>query len=177
MVRKAHPGGSVADKKRRPSEVFAKRLRETRKARGMSQTELAQRMTDWGRPMSREALLRIENGSRGVSLDEALALAATLFAVPPHLLTPLGDEYVWLTDKMGVDGEGMRAWLRYGDAFIADSGDLPDELVADRLQEAIAVHAQALVDATRGNDEAGKREALRAIGQAVLEGERRRTDA
>jgi hypothetical protein len=26
-------------------------------------------------------------------------------------------------------------------------------------------------------DEAGKREALRAIGQAVLEGERRRTDA
>jgi hypothetical protein len=142
----------------------------------MSQTKLAQRMTDWGRPMSREALLRIENESRGVSLDEALALIACLFAVPPHLLTPPGDEYVWLTDNLGVNGEEMRAWLRYGDAYIAQSGDLPDELVADRLQAAIVVHAQALVDATRGDDEAGKREALRAIGEAVLERERRWTD-
>jgi transcriptional regulator with XRE-family HTH domain len=164
------------DKKRRPSEVFAARLRETRRARNMSQTKLAQRMTDWGRPMSREALLRIENESRGVSLDEALALIACLFAVPPHLLTPPGDEYVWLTDNLGVNGEEMRAWLRYGDAYIAQSGDLPDELVADRLQAAIVVHAQALVDATRGDDEAGKREALRAIGEAVLERERRWTD-
>jgi transcriptional regulator with XRE-family HTH domain len=93
MVRKLHQGGDVAaDKKRRPSEVFAVRLRETRKARNLSQTELARRMTNAGRPMSKEALLRIENGTRGLSLDEAIALIAVLFAVPPHLLTPPGDE-------------------------------------------------------------------------------------
>jgi transcriptional regulator with XRE-family HTH domain len=166
----------VTGERRRPSEVFAARLRETRKARGMSQTDLAQRMTDWGRPMSREALLRIENGTRGVSLDEALALAAALFAVPPHLLTPPGDEYVWLTDKLGVDGEGMRLWLRSGDAWIAHSGDLPDELVADRLQAAIAVHAQALVDAMRGDDKAGKVEAYKAIERTVLEARAKREE-
>jgi transcriptional regulator with XRE-family HTH domain len=167
----------VTDKKRRPSEVFAARLRETRKARGFSQTELARRMTDWGRPMSKEALLRIENGTRGISLDEALALAAALFAVPPHLLTPPGDEFVWLTDKMGVDGEGMRAWLRYGDAFIADSGDLPDELIADRALAKVSVHAQAFVDAMRGDDKAGKLEAFHALDQTLLEERGRRERA
>lgn len=167
----------MTSEKRRPSQVFATRLRETRKARAMSQTDLAQRMTDGGRPMSREALVRIENGTRGVSLDEALALAAALFAVPPHLLTPPGDEFVWLTDKMGVDGEGMRAWLRYGDAFIAHSGELPDELVADRALATVAVHAHALVDAIRGDDKAGKLEAFRALEQTVLNERDRRENA
>lgn len=167
----------MTDEKRRPSEVFAARLRETRKARGLSQTELARRMTESGRPLSKEALLRIENGTRGLSLDEALALTAVLFVVPPHLLTPPGDEIVWLTDKVGVDGEGMRAWLRYGDAFIAHSGDLPDELVADRALAALGAHALALVDAIRGDDKAGKLEAFHALEQTVLDERARREKA
>ena len=90
------------------------------------------------------------------------------------MLTPPGEEIVWLAKDHGVNGEGMRAWLRFGDAFIAQSGDLPDELFEDRAQRAIAIHAQALVDAIRGEDAAGKREALRAIGETVLEEEARK---
>src|SRR5688500_17476466 len=83
----------------KPSEVFASRLRELRISRGMSQAELAKRMTAVGRPISKVGLLRIESGARGISLDEAIALIAELHAVPPHLLTPPEGEYVWLTDK------------------------------------------------------------------------------
>jgi hypothetical protein len=70
----------------------------------------------------------------------------------------------------------MRAWLRYGDAWIADSGDLPDELVADRVQYAIAAHAMALVDAIRGEDKAGKLEAFKAIERTILEARARREE-
>lgn len=164
----------------RPSQVFAGRLRETRKARGLTQTELAQRMTDAGRPMSKAALLRIENGTRGISLDEALALIAILWAVPPHLLTPPDGELVCLTDEIGVDGGGLRGWLRYGHTFATSSGDLPDELVTDRVLETIAIHAVAFVDAMRGKDKAGQLEALRAIDETVADDRARkagRTDA
>ena len=79
----------------RPSEIFARRLREVRTARGESQETLAQTMTERGAcPLSKAALLRIEKGKgfdeggRGLSLDEAIALAAVLNAAPAHLLTP-----------------------------------------------------------------------------------------
>src|SRR5688500_4231713 len=104
----------MRDDWKRPSEIFAARLRETRKARDLTQTELAQLMTDAGLPLSKPALLRIENGERGLSLDEAIALSAVLYAVPAHLLTPPDDGIVALTDKLGVDGEGLRAWLLHG---------------------------------------------------------------
>jgi hypothetical protein len=70
----------------------------------------------------------------------------------------------------------MRAWLRYGDAFIAGSGDLPEELVEDRAMHAMAVHAQALVDAKRNGDTAGIQDAYHAM-EAVLDAERERREA
>ena len=159
---------------RRPSEVFAWRLREVREAKDLSQGELARRLTEAGRPISRNALLQIERGKRGISLDEAIALIAQLDVVPAHLLTPEEGERVGLTDDRTVDGMEIRAWLRYGFSFIAAAGDLPAELVEDRTQHALAVHALALVDATRGDDIAGQREALRAIGETVLAEEARK---
>ncbi len=65
------------------SRVFAIELRAARKARGLSQTDLAQMVTDAGTPISRMALLRIENGQRNSSLDEAHALTAVINAYPP----------------------------------------------------------------------------------------------
>jgi transcriptional regulator with XRE-family HTH domain len=158
----------MADDQRRPSEVFATRLRDTRKARGLSQTELAQRMTERGRPMSKAALLRIENGERGLSLDEALAFAAVLFAVPAHLLSPPDDAIVWLTDNMGVDGEGLRAWLLHGYEFIATASDYHRGERAKSLEEVVLAHAQALVDARRGKDKAGEVAALKQLAETSL---------
>jgi transcriptional regulator with XRE-family HTH domain len=169
-VRFPNQGGPMEDTKMRPSEVFTTRLRETRKARGLSQTELAHQMTERGRPLSNAALLRIEGGERSLSLDEALALAAVLYVAPAHLLSPPAhEEYVWLTDNYGVDGEGMRAWLLHGDKFIATASDYHRGEHAKAFEQVMLVHARALADAQRGDDKAGMRGQLVALGQAALD--------
>ena len=155
----------------RPSEVFAGRLRETRKARGgMSQTELAERMTDAGRPLSRAALLRLESGSRGLLLDEALALAVCLWVAPAHLLTPPDGAVVGLTDKMAVDD--LRDWFATGNPFPfpvwpAEPRDEDRALLNRNFERSVASYAQALIDADKAGDEDGRRAALRAIRAAV----------
>ena len=99
-----------------------------------------------------------------------------LSAVPAQLFTPPGNEDVWLTENVAVNGAGMRAWLQYGDAFVAQSGDLPEELVRDRALEAMAVYALALVDAKRNEDKAGIQDAYRALERTIL-AERERREA
>src|SRR5262245_2425001 len=107
----------------RPSEVFAQRLKATRTDRHLSQTELARRTTDTGRPMAKPALLRIEKGQppemggRGLSLDEALAFCSVLGTAPATMLSPPEGELVWLTDDEAVDGDGLRDWFRHGAVF------------------------------------------------------------
>jgi transcriptional regulator with XRE-family HTH domain len=158
------------------SDVFRARLRETRIDRSMSQDALAQAMQRAGYSMDKAAVLRIEKGQRGISLDEAFAFASVLSAVPAQLFTPPGEELVWLTKTTAVNGSGMRAWLRYGDSFIADSGDLPEELVQDRVMQAMAIHARAYLDAIRNEDKEGQREALFAMSR-TLEAKRERREA
>lgn len=150
-----------------PSEVFAKRLRQTRELRRMSQAELARRMTEVGRPLSKLAVLRIESGERKLTLNEAFAFAAVLSAVPDQMFSPVGDEIVWLTDNQGVDGEGMRAWLRVGDSFIASAGELSDERLDELARQAILGRAQALLDAQGRDDKAGITEAFMALKDAI----------
>jgi len=151
----------------RPSDVFATRLREIRDDRGFSQAELARRMTEAGRPMSKAALLRIEKGTRGLSLDEAVALAELLGVAPAHMLSPPDDAIVWLTSKSGVDGSGMRNWLLFGDPLLLSP---PGQRVTLRLQlvGAIEVYAQAIIDAKKGRDRNGEQHAIRALEAAIL---------
>jgi transcriptional regulator with XRE-family HTH domain len=149
----------------RPSEVFAQRLREIRDARRLTQAELAEKMTRAGRPMNKLAVLRVERGERKVSLDEALAFAYVLGAVPAHLLSPPDDEHVAVTDQFEMDGEGMRGWLRFGLDLIADAGDLGPERVEELRLRGIAVLARAYLDAVAGNDKAGRRDALLGLNR------------
>ena len=159
---------SRTDEKMRPSAVFAARLREIRKARGLSQELLAHSMTEGGRPLNKAALLRIESGERGLALDEALALAALLHAAPAHLLSPPEEEaLVWLTDQRGVDGDGMRDFLRFGEP-LALSPEGQRARLSSSLEQAVIVYARALVDAVQGNDRAGQKEALLALGRMAL---------
>ena len=98
----------------RPSEVFAARLRKVRNARELTQTELAYRVESGGVPMNRAALLRIESGVRGLSLDEAFAITAALPAAFAHMLTPPDDASLRLDDKLAIDGSDRewREWIR-----------------------------------------------------------------
>ena len=151
----------------RPSQVFARRLKERRADHNVSQNELARRMTEEGRPMSKAALLRIENGQRGLMLDEALALAELLNVATGHLLSPREGELVWLTDKRGVDAAGMRNWLLFADPLLwSPTG----HRVRLRLQlvQAIEVYAQAIIDAKNGGDDERQRVAIDALEAAIM---------
>lgn len=65
--------------------MLAGQLSRWRKERSLSAQALANRLAELGSDLDRRAISKIENGSRGVSLDEWLELAHAL-AVPPPLL-------------------------------------------------------------------------------------------
>ena len=148
------------------SGTFARRLRETRLARGLSQADLAQRMQENGVPMSKVAVLRIERSERGISLDEALAFARVLGASPAHLFSPPEGEHVWLTEGEGLTGAELRNWLLFGDPFlVSDEG----QRVRARMKAIFAIEglAQAIVDAKRGDDRAGVEAAFHQLVEVI----------
>lgn len=153
-----------------PSTVFARRLRETRDRRNLSQTDLAVLLADAGRKMSKPALLRIESGERKVSLDEALAFAWALQASPANLLSPDEGAMLALTEKAAVDGDALRHWLVTGQAIPAwpADPDADDRANLDEiLKSALTAYSVAMVDASRAGDKAGAQAAADAIVAAV----------
>jgi transcriptional regulator with XRE-family HTH domain len=74
---------------REPSAIFARRMKKVRGERGWSQAQLAELLTANGFPVSQVIVARIENRARGVSLDEALIISATLSVAPAHMFVPL----------------------------------------------------------------------------------------
>lgn len=175
-----------------PSQVFAMRLRETRKARGLTQVELARRVQSSGRRISPTALVRVERCVRGLSLDEAFALTEALQAVPLYMLTPPADTAIRMSENVATDGAGLREWFvsgipgRGGPDSIPPDRDHrrdprrtspPDEIADDvrrhKFQENMVRLALALVDAVRARA-GGEKAALEAIGREVLRREKER---
>src|SRR5262245_5874855 len=74
-----------------PGDLFARRLRQERERLGISQAELARRMAVLlGTNVDSTAITRIEQQTRAVRLDEAVAAAEAL-GVP--LITLVSDNY------------------------------------------------------------------------------------
>jgi transcriptional regulator with XRE-family HTH domain len=110
----------------RPGQIFAQQLRAVRERRRWNQQQLADRLAQLGEPMDRSTIAKIENGSRQVSLDEALRLAAALEVSPVHLFTdpphegPASRKYgptparprVRLAAKLAVSPREARMWIR-----------------------------------------------------------------
>jgi transcriptional regulator with XRE-family HTH domain len=156
-----------------PSQVFAYRLRDTREARGLKQTELARQTAATGNPISQPTLSRIETGKQGISLDEAFALTEVLRAVPAHMLTPPSPSLVRLSEAFATDGSGLRAWLVSGLPHRSDQAP-PEEIAGDVAQDRhhrnLVRLAFALVDAMRLDSEqrgSAMNEAAKAIGEEV----------
>lgn len=72
-----------------PTDVLRTNLRAWRAATRCSHSELVTRLAELGWTVDRTALVRIESGSRGVSLDEAHLIARVLDA-PLSTLTVQG---------------------------------------------------------------------------------------
>lgn len=64
-------------------------------------------------PIDRSAIARLENGKRGVSLEEAMRLAFVLHVAPVHLLVdPDSDEPLAPVVGHEVEPWAARAWIR-----------------------------------------------------------------
>jgi transcriptional regulator with XRE-family HTH domain len=92
-------------------EVFARRLREARDARGWTQQELSAELGRLGAPMDRTTVAKIEKGQRQARVEELVAFAAALDVSPAFLLLPLRlDTTVALTPKMTVETVTALRW-------------------------------------------------------------------
>lgn len=98
--------------------VFARRLREIRTARGMTQQALADRLAELGRPnLSRAVLAKIEGNVRGrartVSLEDVAAIAAALGMSPLNMVSPASlHEPVEILPGLERPGGVVRQWMR-----------------------------------------------------------------
>lgn len=115
-----------------PTGAFGRQLERSRRRRGWSQEELADRAD-----MSRLMINRIETRARGrrVDLDEALRLSFVLDVCPLHLIVPREDDgELRVTGDDVLDAPGARDWIR-GTLLPKD----PIEWGADEWGDAIDV--------------------------------------
>ena len=99
-------------KGRSVSEVLARRVEQVRKARGLTQRDVAERLAELGVSMHQTAIAKIENGKRKVTVEDALLLAAALDAPPVTLFLPLADNIDMALGNMTLSSGQMRAWAR-----------------------------------------------------------------
>ncbi|MFD7428415.1 helix-turn-helix domain-containing protein [Streptomyces sp. NPDC059818] len=72
------------------AEHTARAVAAEREAHGWDQRELAERLTQAGRPMSQPIVSRMESGTRRIDVDDLVALAA-VFSVSPAALLPAAE--------------------------------------------------------------------------------------
>jgi transcriptional regulator with XRE-family HTH domain len=114
------------------NQVFAYRLRDARLTKQWSQQDLAEAMARVGHPINRATIAKIEAGARGVggehgrqpirrgqtsprgvSLEEAIALAVALDVPPPSLFLPIvREDDVELAPRVRVDVDTAHEWVR-----------------------------------------------------------------
>jgi transcriptional regulator with XRE-family HTH domain len=94
-------------------------VKEARKARGLTQRELAELLSDREYPTDRTTVVRIENGQKtDVSLSDVFAFALALDVRPMDLMVPLDDEApIAVTPARVIPARKARAWIR-GDALL-----------------------------------------------------------
>lgn len=119
-------------------------MRQVRETRRWSQQDLANRLGEMGSPTDRATLARTEMGGRGVSLDDALMLAAALDVSPLSLILPDEEEAcIALAPAMAASSDDVHRWvcgLFPLPLFHMDGDDADDELetldgqVLDRRQ-------------------------------------------
>ena len=97
---------------RRPSEIFAERVRAVREARRWNQQDLADRLAEIGAPTDRATVARTETGARGISLDDAITYSVALGSQLIHMVVGVTGERVALAPDLDVSDVTARRWLR-----------------------------------------------------------------
>lgn len=168
-VAKAAPGWKK-DGPPQPSNVLAQRLREVREHKGWTQQQLADRLKQANTTIiDRATVGKIEGGTRKITLDEALWLAAVLDVAPPFLFLPTASlEKVAILPSYSINADAARQWLMGREPLGVDVQDeeffyrerSEFERLAHRqpglwhLEEVTRLFATALIDGDDGDAEA-----------------------
>lgn len=92
--------------------ALGRQLRRIRKRKGWTQQQLSAELDELGFVVHPTAILKIEKGTRAVTVDEWLGLAAALSVPPPLLLLPLGSEHrVEITQKSRIHPHLALEWV------------------------------------------------------------------
>lgn len=132
--------------------TVAKRLREVRERRGLTQTAVVGRLAKvFGSGMDQTTYARIEKlkGGRRLNVDDVVRLAAVLNVSPIDLFVdrdtdavPAEGPWVFLGGEASIPEAHFRAWLR-GDGPLSLGEDLDDTAAEERRREFHAEHPPA----------------------------------
>lgn len=149
---------------KRPSGVFAGRLREAREHKGWSQQDLCDRLAEVGARTDRATIARTESGERGVSLDDAVLYSAALGASLVHMIIPInGGELLALAPQWEVTPRLARHWVRAESALRPEDGRT---LVAEAPEEEWLARQHVFLDLAAAQ--------LRDVVDAVVDEDRER---
>ena len=146
----------------RPEKVVGKQLQRWRERRKLSGQALADRIAAEGGDLGRMAISKIENGNRGVSLDEWLQLAYALAVPPPLLFLDLESG----TPVKIVPNAPVHPWLAWQWAI----GEEPP-VTADNKVKRVEEFSDALTVIRLYRDEAIAADAVHAAETAIAAAE------
>jgi transcriptional regulator with XRE-family HTH domain len=159
-----------------PSQVFAERTREVRDRRRWSQQDLADRLSELGAPLDRAGIARLENGNRGISLDDAITLTVALGAQFMHMIIPLNrNAEMALAPALTVRSSEARQWFR-GMAWFREEDrrtyftEVPDDELLAMRERSVALIFDLFRqwhDATANGDEDIAAQRLEELSQEL----------
>ncbi|MFB9238688.1 helix-turn-helix domain-containing protein [Plantactinospora siamensis] len=168
-----------------PSDVLARQVRRWRGERKLSAQDLANRLAELGSDLNRRVISKIENGERGVSLNEWLQLAHALAVPPPLLLmdlesgesvaiSPQVELHPWLVWRWVTGQEPPLVPSPEGSALVTRVDEFERARTAvflyqheQRQSEAVASAATALRRAEYAGDESTMAAARAAHAEAL----------
>lgn len=155
--------------------TVAANLRRLREARGLSLRALSRLITEKGRPLSVDALNKIENaagdggvGTRRVDVDDLVALAVLLGVNPSTLLLPPAADSTQVEVTTAGSLQTRKAW-RWADGRepLKDAFD-EDDMADFQIHARPKGRRQYVMPGERSEEElAGKRAALREMARQM----------
>jgi transcriptional regulator with XRE-family HTH domain len=116
-----------------PSRIAGARLRELRQRRGLSPKHVAAEMTRAGVPWRPQTVLALEQGQRGLDVDELFALAVVVSVSPIALLTDMSEATTALTTRLEVPTAYALLWLLGEQPLHATTGEWEEDAHPVRL--------------------------------------------
>lgn len=113
---------SPRQKSERISEVFRRQMIAKRQDRRWNQQELAEELDRLGADIgSRSIVSKIENGTRGIGIDDAFHIAAALNCPPPLMfIAPGSEKRVEVTTRSRIHPHLALEWVK-GESPLVDS--------------------------------------------------------